>query len=493
MYKNKIKEWGLSKYLTADRAQQILEDQSGTIDLHEQQSAADQEDPVKRAERSLKRKRARERAQTHTQNQPQIQPPEVVTDLHAEPESYTETPVTAVTQAVVPWATAQQSISIPSSLPVSAAGEQFLLNLRKWTHDAFLSGKWDMKGIDKHHSGRQASRSLSSDLTAGTNLYSRGQPDLAWTYWKRAFESFQNPDLFKTWYYETPLRLLFEMGRLAHSGHGPLAAKFLQFIKDWAGKFLDGTDPRRDLFSVFGELDVGELRELYGRAAKSLYNGLESRLEKNDPLLYEVRLNRALDMLWYDADTDLTEWLPPIEEVDKACGENNQYSIYFLLLQAYRLVAKESYTEADDVCAQARDRLAVMVDDPRIDSWRVGLAYRRLGRQQQAKGRYTDARRSFNTALRYVGTGKLSQAILIEICQYQESMAKEMGDVEDATLWNHMLRQFEQQAADQEVAEASQPPKRLLAPEDALTEEDTKRRKLERSPSPRGPSRSNTM
>ena len=495
MYKNKVKEWRLSKYLKADKAQQILD---GTLSANETASEPAltvDEDAVKRAERSLKRKRARERTQSHL-------PPPVDSAIHAEPESYIESPITPNINMAVPWRT-EQPTSVPQNLRISEAGEKFLLNLRKWTHDAFLSGQWDTKLSAKHHSGRQASRSLSMDLTAGTNLFKKGKEQLAWTYWKRANANFGNPDLFKTWYYETPIRLLFEMGRLVHDGHSPLAASLLRSIKDWANQNLDENDSRRALFSVFGDLDPAELRQLYDRAARSLYKGLESRIDKNHPLLVEIRLNRALDLVYFDADADLTEWMPPIEEVDKACGPSTIYAVYFLLLQGYRLVAQDKYTEADAVCAEARNRLTALTDEKSIDPWRVGLAYRRLGRVQQSKKRYPDARRSFNTALRYVGTGnKESGAILIEICQYQESMAMELGDEEDAALWTHMLKQLEKQAADLEEAELSQqkkllapPPEepKLLAPEDAIDGEDSKRICLSRSPSPRSIKRTNTL
>jgi hypothetical protein len=48
---------------------------------------------------------------------------------------------------------------------------------------------------------------------------------------------------------------------------------------------------------------------------------------------------------------------------------------------------------------------------------------------QYSKERFPEARRSFNTALRYVsGDNKLSRSVLIEICQRQQSMANAMGD-----------------------------------------------------------------
>ena len=504
MYKNKVKEWGMSKYLKADKAQQILDGKLSAEEISRERTlTVEHEDTVKRAERSIKRKRAREGTQRARERTQSYVPP-IASELHAEPESYIESPITPSFNTAAPWAAGEQSLSVPQSSQGSKASEEFLLNLRKWLHDAFLSGQWDMKESAKHHSGRQASRSLSTDLTAGTNLFKKGKEQLAWKYWKRASANFQNPDLFKTWYHETPIRLLFEMDRLVHDGHSALAASLLRSIRSWAHLNLDESDSRRALFSVFGDLDVTELRQLYDRAARSLFRGLESRLDKNNPLLYEIRLNRALDLLWYDAGADLTEWVPPIEEVDKACGPSNPYSVYFLLLQAYRLVAKESYDEADKVCTQAREKLAAMIDEKSVDHYRVGLAYRRLGRMQQSKKRYADARRSFNAALKYVGTGnRTSGAILIEICQYQESMAKELGDGEDSALWSHMLGQLEQQDAEQEEAEKSQrptlvvspeeEPPQLLDPDEAIDMRDAKRIRLDRSPSLLHPKRTSTM
>lgn len=241
------------------------------------------------------------------------------------------------------------------------------------------------------------------------------------------------------------MSLLFEVGRVAHSGHPQLASMLLESIQRWAHLhfFLDEQDSRRALFGVFGNLQVAQLRDLYDRAARCLYDGLKSRVDKQNKLLYEVRLNRALDMLWYDSDTDLTKWLPPIQEVDQACGPNNPYSVYFLLLEAYRLVAQDLYDDAEQVCSQVRHRLAAIKESQGIiDPWRVGLAYRRLGRQQHDKGRFEDARRSFNTALKYVShDDQLSTSVLIEICQRQQNMAH---DQEDVFFWGQMLSRLEQ-------------------------------------------------
>jgi hypothetical protein len=317
---------------------------------------------------------------------------------------------------------------------------------------------------------------FSSYLKAGTNLIENGKPELAFNQWNRAFASFSSPNLFQSWYHEIPMSLLFEVGRVAHSGHSPLAAMLLQSIKRWAQAHLDEKDSRHALFSLFGELQVPQLRDLYTRAARCLYSGLESRVDGRHQLLYDVRLNRALDLLWYDSEADLSEWLPPMEEVDQAFGPNNSYAVYFLLLEAYRLVAQEAWTEVEQVCAQVRDRLDALKDMPNsFDPWRVGLAYRRLGRQQHAKRRFADARRSFNTALRYVSDdSELSTSVLIEICQRQQSMAGEMQDQEDVFFWNSMLSRVEQKTKAQGEAEANilDGRSRVLSPEPGENEDE---------------------
>ncbi|RMZ89141.1 hypothetical protein DV736_g3618, partial [Chaetothyriales sp. CBS 134916] len=446
MYKNKVKDWGLSKYLKAEQAQQII-NSAGDPDGDSSLSGGQDDTLKKRAQKSLKRKRAREKAQTQASS--------VTPDLCDEPESYAHDHLVSPTSAGPQNPTFPGMWTRPESpkgAPPSEAAEKYLFNLRIWTHDAFMSGQWDSKSSSRHHSGRKASRTWASDLTAGTNLFKKGHGDLAWKYWRMAAASFENPDLFKTWYYETPIRLLFEMGRLVHDGHAPLASQMLKYTKLWAEKFLDRNDSRRALYSVFGQLDPSELRGLYDRAAKSLYNGFASRIEKKHPLLYEIRLNRALDLLWYDSCADLSEWVPSIKEVDESCGPNNPYSVYFLLLEAYRLVAQDSYEMAEDVGQQVINRLDAMKDENTADPWRVGLAYRRLGRIQRAKKRYHDARISFNKALRLVRSGenRNSGSIQIEICQDQEQMSKELNDLEDAALWSDMLKELEKQVADQE-------------------------------------------
>ncbi len=78
MYKNKIKDWGLSKYLKADKAQQIVESATSANDaVLDRSPTIDHDEEVKRAQKSLKRKRARERTQS--------QVPPISAELHAEP------------------------------------------------------------------------------------------------------------------------------------------------------------------------------------------------------------------------------------------------------------------------------------------------------------------------------------------------------------------------------------------------------------------------
>ncbi|KIX98832.1 uncharacterized protein Z520_05293 [Fonsecaea multimorphosa CBS 102226] len=436
MYKNKIKAWGLRKYLKEGEAKQIIEGEVPTtrrdLDL----------DVLKRkAERALKRKRSRKSSQP--QASPQASP------LASESAPTALSPAAFPdSQALVPYnqpAEMRQAFVVPSpdGFRIASVAEQFLFNLRGWTHDAFIHGDWDAMSTTRHNRGRQASRMLSSSLTAGINLFENGKQDLAWAQWGKAFAGFQNPELFKSWYYEIPMALLFEVSRVAVSGHPKLAALLLGSVKRWAHTFLDPKDSRHALFSIFGDLQVDQLQDLYKRAARSMYDGLETRIDKRNKLLYEVRLNRALDLLWYDSETDLTEWLPQISEVDAV---SPGLSVYFLLLQAYRLVSQDQYEQAEDICSQVQRRLSILKETPgSIDLWRVGLAYRRLGRAQYSKGRFAEARRSFNTALKYVqNNNELSKSVLIEICQRQQSMANMMQDTEDVFFWTQMLQSLEQ-------------------------------------------------
>ncbi|KAK4941181.1 hypothetical protein LTR10_018854 [Elasticomyces elasticus] len=452
MYKNKIKEWRLGKYMKGNLAQQILE---GDIPSYKGIRAAGSPEEVRRrAERSLKRKNARQRARTLNQ------PPQLVTESSSSPTSPWSPQETST--ALVTWSASPERVLSPAISTIhltTGVTEQFLQNLRVWTHEAYSRGHWDtsIQLPGQHNNGRGAARLLSSYLTSGITLFESGKHKLAFGHWDQAFAGFQSPHLFKSWYHDIPMRLLFEVGRVAHMGHQPLAALLLKSIKRWAHNFLDADDCRHALFSAFGDLEVPQLKDLYDRAARCMFQGLETRIERDNQLLYEVRLNRALDMLWYNPEADLSEWLPQVAEVDRVCGATNYYSVYFLLLEAYRLVARESYTEADEVCSQVRERLTELEKTHgSIDPWRVGLGYRRLGRQQFLKGRFADARRSFNTAYRYVKSNpKLSTSVMIEICQRQISMA---NDQEDKVLWQDILSRLEQQTKPQEEDEIPQWP-----------------------------------
>ena len=460
MFKNKIKAWNLRKYLKEDEAKLIIEAESTNRTVP---AGGDGDDIKERAERSLKRKRARQRANT-------VASPILSTS------SPIQLPVSPVSQAVVPFTPPPSTFAVPPPEPVRLTGvaEKFLYNLRSWTHEAFLKGHWEQQSSAqlKLRRGRQASRVLSSSLNSGISLFQNGKQQLAWKEWNRAIASFKNPELFKSWYYEIPLSLLFEVSRVAQSGHAPLGSMLLKNVNTWAHTFLEPEDTRHGLFSLFGELEVDQIRDLYGRAARSMMDGLESRIEKGNRLLYEVRLNRALDLLWYDENADLSDIIPPVSEVDTAMDSpNNALSVYFLLLEAYRSEAQGKIDEAEDLCAQVQSRLNVMVDIPdSIDWWRVGLvsiskfdvddllmltimqAYRRLGRMQHSKGRYPEARRSFNIALKHVKSdSSLSRSVLIEICQRQQTMARAIGDQTDEYLWTHMLEQLEQKAQVEEI------------------------------------------
>lgn len=509
MYKNRIKTWGLSKYLTQQQAERIVH---GEASVEDKQAA----------QRSLTRRRTR-RHRTNTndrrsssasdttppppvqqqplptrpiildvtpptpQPQPQHQHQHATPSINTHQQSFTSTPIYAEpspikTEPPAAFQSAYRQGSV-SSPPII---DYFLVNLRRWTHEAFVSGHWEGAAM-KHNKGRHASRRLASDLQAGIRLQEQGNSESAWLHWRQAFAHFQDGELFKTWYHETPVRLLFEVSRIHHQGHSELAKSLLTSISDWAETWLDKTDPRHALYKLYGDIPVDKLRFLHERSARCMLDGLSSRLDKNHSLLYEVRLNRALDMIWFDPAGDLGQWLPALEEVDRACGANNVFSVYYLLLQAYQLVACEEHEDADNAVTQARQRITAMGPD-NIDGWRLAMAYRRLGRMQYTKRRWPDARRSFNTALRYVDqNGKDADSIMVEVFQCQENMAKQLNDLEDAELWRTMLKNHEQRIKEKELnAQKQELAHQNLNPSAA---ESIRRR----SPSPRPLSRSNTM
>lgn len=489
MYKNRIKAWGLSKYLKENEAERILTQGDAT---EEEQRAAQRSQIRRRTREAGKQKSQHGRHQSNASEEPpppQLQavqqrplperPPTLnvtppIPSAYSQPPPHltTSTPLSAHAQAPMTDASFMtepspiqtdappMNWSAPTVPPtstttrhgsVSGVIDQFLINLRRWTHEAFVSRHWERSASSQHTKGRHASRLLASDLQAGIKFAEQHNNELAWVHWRRAVAHFQNRELFKTWYHETPVRLLFEVSRIHHSGYPEFAASLLRYISDWADQYLDGSDPRHALYKLYGKIPVTQLREVHERAATCMLEGLQTRLDKNAPLLFEIRLNRALDMIWFDSTADLRQWLPPLDEVDRACGRDNVFSVYYLLLQAYQLVAREQFEEADGVARQAHLRIERLKSDS-MDEWRLGMAYRRLGRMQYQKGRYQDARRSFNTALRYVGH-RQADSIMVEVFQCQESMAVRTGDREDAELWRQMLRSYEQKIKENEEAE----------------------------------------
>src|ERR1700761_6656533 len=102
MFKNKIKVWGLRKYLKEDEALQIIEGEAANGMLP---PGGEAEDIKERAERALKRKRARKRA--HTQPSPL-----------AHTASPVQLPTSPISQAVVPFAPPQRALAVPSPDPV---------------------------------------------------------------------------------------------------------------------------------------------------------------------------------------------------------------------------------------------------------------------------------------------------------------------------------------------------------------------------------------
>jgi len=452
MYKTKFKAWKLAKYIKIGEAEQIV---NGGKQVRQcVRPDADLEQTRVRAERAVKRRRVSRPATTQQYMPMRPEPAAGLTQTSPRMES-----------AVVLYPRSQHIDVTPQiSNPSIEMIERFLFNLRDYTDEAYVSGHWNAKTRITHFNGRQASRQLSSELTAGTALSKNGDQQLAQRHWDRALATLRNPNLLKTWYHEAPIRLLFEIARLVHRNQHELAARLIREIAVQANIHLDRNDTRHALFSSFGELQVSQLKDLYERAAFSLREGLESRIQKHDPLLYEVRLNRALDLSWYDPRTDLTKWLPPVKEIDQALGPDNPYSVYFLLLDAYRLVASGSYDDADQVCSEIDSRLARLRDIPgRIDLWKIALAYRRLGRQLEEQGRWQNARRTFNTALLHLkSVDKDKPSVLLEIYQYQERLAARADDQQDVKLWKQKLQRLEESVA--EEAEHFDTPQRRAMP-----------------------------
>lgn len=300
---------------------------------------------------------------------------------------------------------------------------------------------WDFESSQKNVIGRKALRELSLDLTAGAKYYEEGKAPRANRLWNRALEKASKQKLLDTWYYETPIALLFELGRLVHKGHQEIAGRLIQTITHYAEIWLDENDPRRSLFAAFENLDISQLRDGYSSAALSLLEGLATRLEKHNPLLYQFGLHRALDLVWFDPKTDLKKWVVPVEVIDRALGPDTPLSVYFLLLDAYRQVAQKSYARAEEICSQVSRRLNVLQQSGQIDALKIGMAYRRLGRQYYEQKQYDDARRILNQALRFIGPEKHS--VLVEIYHLQEKMARIAKDTIDVEFWRTKLQQME--------------------------------------------------
>lgn len=334
--------------------------------------------------------------------------------------------------------------------------ELLFQKLRLYTHEACVEGRhWDPESSHKNIVGRKALRELSLDLTAGAKSFEEGRRPRANKLWCRALEKASKSNLLDTWYYETPIALLFELGRLVHSGHEDVAALLIQTITFHAKKFLTEKDPRYSLFAAFESLEIPQLENGYSSAALSLLEGLATRLEKHNPLLYQFGLHRALDLVWFDPKTDLKKWVVPVKEIDKALGPDTALSVYFLLLDAYRQVAAGAYTKADEICQQVSRRLNILKQTGQLENLKIGMAYRRLGRQYYEQEQYDDARRILNQALRYIGTEK--PAVLLEIYHLQEKMARIAKDTIDVDFWQTKLSQMDADFAGEEQDEIITP------------------------------------
>lgn len=334
--------------------------------------------------------------------------------------------------------------------------ELLFQKLRLYTHEACVEGRhWDPESAEKNIVGRKALRELSLDLTAAVKSFEEGRQQRANRLWGRALEKASKPQLLDTWYFETPIALLFELGRLVHSGHGNIAALLIQKITFHAKTFLSEKDPRHSLFAAFESLEITQLESGYSSAALSLLEGLATRLEKHNPLLYTFGLHRALDLVWFDPKTDLKKWVVPVKELDKALGPDTALSVYFLLLDAYRQVAAKSYSKADDICQEVSRRLKVLKQTGQLENLKIGMAYRRLGRQYYEQEQYDDARRILNQALRYIGTEK--PAVLVEIYHLQEKMARIAGDNIDVDFWQTKISQMDADFAGEEQDEIITP------------------------------------
>lgn len=335
----------------------------------------------------------------------------------------------------------------PQTLQLRSIVEKFVFNLRRYTHAAHCFGHWDPDRATRHLEGRHAARLFASELTAAKSLLDEGKTGLASGHFELARKRLDNPALFDTWYHETPIRLLFEIGRLAYGGQYDLASQLLEEIQKQSRNHLKDQDPRQAVFNDIGDLNVQQLRDLHGLAARIVFYGLEAHYRADTQLLYEVRLNRALDLSWFDPKADLSDWIPRMDQLEHDLGENSPYAIYFLLLEAYRLVATDEHEAAEKAWSTATQKIALLQDAGiEIDKWRVGRGFRRLGQQLRVKEHFKDASQMLRQALRLLEDEKEKNAIMIELCQTQESIARALGDVDDAEIWTQMLLQLEKQS-----------------------------------------------
>lgn len=439
--------WGLAKNFKVHEAQQIA---SGNLPSTPRVRSLRPDDLRRKAERSLKRAQARRQNATNNSH----------TNDHDPQSSRSPEATQSSRQALLIVAPHRPQLSqIESPLRIKPSTKSFELlfqKLRLYTHQACVEGRhWDPESSHKNAVGRMALRELSLDLTAGVKSHEERNHQRANKLWSRALDKASKPDLLDTWYYETPINILFELGRLVHKGHDAVADMLMKTVTSYAKKILDKKDPRYSLFAVFDSLETTQLENGYSSAALSLLEGLATRLEKHNPLFYQFGLNRALDLVWFDPKTDLRKWVVPVEEIDRHLGPDSDLSIYFLLLDTYRRVSMGDYSGADDICQQASRRLNILKQNGKLDGLKIGMAYRRLGRQYYDKSQYDDARRILNQALRYLGTEK--PPVLVEIYHLQEKMARIAEDTIDVDFWQTKLSQMDANLAHQEEDETITP------------------------------------
>lgn len=340
---------------------------------------------------------------------------------------------------------AQRGARQPLWSGIPTIEDKLIFNLRRYTHAAYCVGNWNPESQADHSHGRQAVRAFASQLKAGRSLYNDGKTQLALSHWQQAQKTTQDPNLLNTWYHETPTRLLFELSCMAHSEHITVVNNLLEEIRVSAEHNLQKNDARYDLFQMLANFDATQLRSIHSLAAQTLYKSLEHRLGKSHHQLHEVRLNRALDMLWFDAKADVADWLPSTDNIDQVFAPHSPFSVYFLLLEAYRLVAIGSYDEARRACLRAESKLRELETmGAGIDYWRIGLAYYRLGNKLRSQGCFEEAFRILKKALDYVTDREQSAPVMAGICEHLESIATILDLPDEVSKWSTMLSTLEQ-------------------------------------------------